>query len=221
MLLCASCNRAKSWSCENCENWTRITSYNVCYTKLLRVLSLGAITLKAVIGIPIIYSIIALAAFSAIYTIYGGLSSVAWTDFVQVGVLILGGLAVVWLGLDQVAVVNGDSGVISGFGNLFHNQADKFHTVLPATHEELPWTGVFMGGLWIAAFSYWGCNQYIIQRALAAKSLKEAQNGLLFASVLTIIVAIIIVFPGVIAAELFPDKIAARDEAFPVRNNFV
>lgn len=186
------------------------------FVNLTSVLSLGAITLQTVLGIPIIYSVIALAAISAIYTIYGGLSAVAWTDFVQVGVLILGGLAVVWLGLTQVAEVHGDVGIIAGFKELLVAQDEKFHTVLPMNHQELPWTGVFFGGLWIAAISYWGCNQYIIQRALAAKNMTEARNGLLFASFLSIVVAIIIVFPGVIASNLYADLIQSRDEAFPV-----
>ena len=186
------------------------------FVNLTSVLSLGAITLNAVLGIPIIYSVLALAALSALYTIYGGLSAVAWTDFIQVGVLILGGLAVVWLGLDRVAMEHGSHGLVRGFGSLLESMPEKFHTVLPASHDELPWTGVFLGGLWIAALSYWGCNQYIIQRALAAKNLKEAQNGLLFAAFLSVIVAIIIVLPGVIAGDLFADRITARDQAFPV-----
>ncbi len=186
------------------------------FVNLTSVLSLGAITLQAVLGIPIIYSVIALASFSALYTIYGGLSAVAWTDFVQVGVLVIGGLAVVWLGLERIAELENQTGIIQGFSSLLNHQSDKFHTILPVDHFELPWTGVFFGGLWIAALSYWGCNQYIIQRALAAKNLKEAQNGLLFASFLSIIVAVIIVLPGVIASDLFPSQVNARDEAFPV-----
>ncbi|MCK5208465.1 MAG: sodium/solute symporter [Cyclobacteriaceae bacterium] len=186
------------------------------FVNLTSVMSLGAITLNAVLGIPILYSVIALAAISAVYTIYGGLSAVAWTDFVQVGVLVLGGLAVVWLGLSQIAENNGSHGIIEGFNQLLDLQNDKFHTVLPMDHEELPWTGVFFGGLWIAALSYWGCNQYIIQRALAAKNINEAQKGLLFASFLSIVVAIIIVLPGVIASNLYTDLIQSRDEAFPV-----
>ena len=185
------------------------------FVNLTSVLSLGAITLEVVLGIPIIYSVIFLAFFSGIYTIYGGLSAIAWTDFIQVGVLIIGGISVVWLGLDQIAIKYDDNNLFGGFSNLLLNQADKFHTVLPANHVELPWTGVFFGGLWIAALSYWGCNQYIIQRALAAKNLKEAQHGLLFASVLSIIISIIIVAPGLIANELYGNQITARDEAFP------
>ena len=186
------------------------------FVNLTSVLSLGAITLNAVLGIPILYSVVILAVISAIYTIYGGLSAVAWTDFVQVGVLILGGISVVWLGLNEVALKNGYEGVAAGFGNLLKFQNDKFHTVLPASHEELPWTGVFFGGLWIAALSYWGCNQYIIQRALAAKNMNQARNGLLFAAFLSMVVAVIIVFPGVIASELYSEMIVSRDEAFPV-----
>ncbi len=186
------------------------------FVNLTSVLSLGAITLHSVLGIPIIYSIIGLALLSGIYTIYGGLPAVAWTDFIQVGVLIVGGLVVVWLGLDKIAMNHNDAGIIEGFSILMDSKPDKFHTVLPASHNEIPWTGVFLGGLWIAALSYWGCNQYIIQRALAAKNLNEAQKGLLFASLLSIIVAIIIVFPGVIASDLYADKITSRDQAFPV-----
>ena len=186
------------------------------FVNLTSVMSLGAITLHAVLGIPILYSVIALAAISAIYTIYGGLSAVAWTDFVQVCVLVLGGLAVVWLGLSQIADLHGDQGIFAGFNVLMEVQDEMFHTVLPMDHEELPWTGVFFGGLWIAAISYWGCNQYIIQRALAAKNINEARNGLLFASFLSIIVAIIIVLPGVIASNLYADLIHSRDQAFPI-----
>ena len=186
------------------------------FVNLTTVLSLGAITLEAVLGIPILYSVIGLALVSALYTIYGGLAAVAWTDFVQVAVLVLGGIAVVWIGLDEVAAKYAGEGVVTGWNELLANQSAKFHTVLPADHEELPWTGVFLGGLWIAALSYWGCNQYIIQRALAAKSLREAQHGLLFAAVLSVVVAVIIVLPGVIASELYAERITARDQAFPV-----
>ncbi len=186
------------------------------FVNITSVMSLGAITLYAVLGIPIIYSVVTLAVFSAIYTIYGGLTAVAWTDFVQVSVLVVGGLAVVFIGLDKIALNHGGEGIYTGFQHLLEFKSEKFHTVLPIDHDELPWTGVFFGGLWIAAISYWGCNQYIIQRALAAKNLKEAQIGLLFASFLSIVVAIIIVLPGVIASELFSEMIVSRDEAFPV-----
>jgi len=183
------------------------------FVNLTSVLALGAVTLQQVIGIPIVFGVIGLACFSAVYTIYGGLTSVAWTDFIQVGVLIAGGIAVTLIGLDKV----GDGqGIITGFTTLMHNAPDRFHTVLSADHHELPWTGVFCGGLFITAMSYWGCNQYIIQRALAAKSTSQAQYGLLFAAFLSLIVSVIIVLPGVIAGDLYPEMILKRDEAFPV-----
>lgn len=182
------------------------------FVNLTSVLSLGAITLQAVLGIPILYSIIGLAVVSAVYTIYGGLAAVAWTDFIQVLVLVIGGIAVVWIGLDTVSM---GKGLLVGLQDLIRQVPEKFHTILPASHSELPWTGVFLGGLWISGLSYWGCNQYIIQRALAAKNLKEAQNGLLFSAFLSLVVAVIIVLPGVIAFDLFGDQISSRDQAFP------
>jgi len=182
------------------------------FVNLTSVLSLGAITLEAVLGIPVLYSVVALALISAAYTIYGGLTAVAWTDFIQVGILLLGGASVVVIGLDRVA---GGEGALQGFITLLEVQPQSFHTILPADHPELPWTGIFLGGLWIAALSYWGCNQYIIQRALAAKNLNEAKHGLLFAAFLSLLVAIIIVVPGVIASNLFQEDITARDQAFP------
>ncbi|MBN2411404.1 sodium/solute symporter [candidate division KSB1 bacterium] len=183
------------------------------FVNLTSILALGAVTLEQVIGIPIVFGVIGLACFSAVYTVYGGLTSVAWTDFIQVGVLILGGIAVTLLGLDRV----GDGqGIITGFTTLMHNAPEKFHTVLNADHHELPWTGVFCGGLFITAMAYWGCNQYIIQRALAAKNISQAQYGLLFAAFLFLIVSIIIVLPGVIASDLYPEMVLKRDQAFPV-----
>ncbi|MCC7476785.1 MAG: sodium/solute symporter [Pirellulales bacterium] len=187
------------------------------FVNLTSVLSLGAITLQSVWGLSIGKGVILLAALSGLYTIYGGLSSVAWTDFIQVAVLVAGGLLITWLGLDAVG---GGEGATRGFFALIEKEPEKFHTVLASDHQELPWTGVFFGGLWIAAIAYWGCNQYIIQRALASKNLAEAQKGLLFASFLSLVVSVLIVLPGVIAHALYENQIAERDQAFPmlVRN---
>lgn len=183
------------------------------FVNLTSVMSLGAITLDSVLGIPIIWGIVGLACVSAAYTIYGGLSSVVWTDFLHVAVLVVGGFAVVCFGLNAITDTGG---IVAGFAACMKAAPEKFHTVLDASHNELPWPGIFFGGLWIAAISYWGCNQYIIQRALAAKSRREAQNGLLFASFLSLIVSIIIVLPGIIAFVLYRDVITSRDQAFPV-----
>jgi SSS family solute:Na+ symporter len=182
------------------------------FVNLTSVMYLGALTLETVMGLPLAYGILALAGVSALYTVYGGLTPVAWTDFIQVLVLVAGGVLVTFFGLEAVS---GGTGAWQGFLVLLREAPERFHTVLPASHPDLPWSGVFMGGLWIAALSYWGCNQYIIQRALAARSLRHAQYGLLFASFLSIIVSIIIVFPGIIASVLYGDLIQKADQAYP------
>lgn len=170
------------------------------FVNLTSVLYLGALTLQTVAGIPMGWGMAGLAVMCLIYTAYGGLSAVAWTDFIQVAVLFLGGVLVTWFGLQ--AIGNGE-GVLHGFQVMMKTVPDRFHTVLPADHPTLPWTGVFTGGLWIAALSYFGCNQYIIQRALAAKDVREAQTGLLFAAVLKVLLPLIVVLPGVIAFVLY------------------
>ncbi len=182
------------------------------FVNLTSVLYLGALSLETLVGLPIIYGIVALAVVSALYTVYGGLSPAVWTDFIQVAVLILGGLMVIYFGLNALSDGNG---TLAGFTQLMAQSPDRFHTVLEASHPDLPWTGVFLGGLWIAAISYWGCNQYIIQRALAAKSLSEAQYGLVFAALLSLLVSVIIVLPGIIASALYSDLITKADQAYP------
>lgn len=182
------------------------------FVNLTSVLYLGALALETLAGLPLLYGIVALAAVSALYTVYGGLSPAAWTDFIQVTVLVIGGLMVTYFGLNAISDGNGAA---TGFLELMAQFPDRFHTVLEASHPDLPWTGVFFGGLWIAAISYWGCNQYIIQRALAAKSLAEAQYGLVFAAFLSLLVSVIIVLPGIIASALYGDLITRPDQAYP------
>ncbi|HDO1327353.1 TPA: sodium/solute symporter [Aeromonas veronii] len=183
------------------------------FVNLTSILSLGAITLQSVMGVPIVYGCIILATISAFYTIYGGLSAVAWTDFIQVVVLVFGGFAVLYFGLNAIS---DNQGVLQGVVTLFETQRDSFHLVLSSDHPELPWTGVFLGGIIIAALPYWGCNQYIIQRALAAKNENEARNGLLFAAFLSFVVGVIIVIPGVIAKATIAEYVTSRDQAFPL-----
>ncbi len=184
------------------------------FVNLTSVLYLGALALHTIMGIKLIYGIIGLALFSAIYSIYGGLKAVAWTDVVQVIFLVGGGLVTSYLALDYLG---GDKGAISGFNNLLHLAPEKFDMILDKTHSsypELPGIWVILGGMWIANISYWGCNQYIIQRALAAKNLKEAQRGLVFSGYLKIIIPLIVVIPGIAAFALHAD-ITRPDEAYP------
>ena len=184
------------------------------FVNLTSILYLGALALRTIMGVPLLWGIIALAAFSALYTIYGGLKAVAWTDVVQVVVLIGGGLVTTVLALN--ALTDG-GGVFAGLGVLIEQAPDKFDMILARdnpNYKELPGIWVLIGGMWMAHFFYWGCNQYITQRALAAKSVREAQHGLLFGGYLKLVTPLIVVIPGIAAAVLNPD-LPKPDEAYP------
>lgn len=184
------------------------------FVNLTSVLYLGALALRTIMGVPLIWGIIGLALFSALYTIYGGLKAVAWTDVVQVFVLIVGGLVTTFFALDAVG---GGHGVLAGFSTMLQQVPDKFDMILDKSnpnYKELPGLGVLLGGMWMAHFFYWGCNQYITQRALAAKNIQEAQRGLLFGGYLKILTPLIVVIPGIAAYALHAD-IAKPDEAYP------
>ena len=172
-------------------------------------------------GINLIWGIIGLAVFSSLYTIYGGLKAVAWTDVVQVMVLIGGGLVTAILALDHLS---GGASWLTGLSNLVQQVPEKFDMILDSSHPnypQLPGISVLIGGMWIANLFYWGCNQYITQRALAAKSIKEAQRGVAFAGYLKILMPLIVVIPG-IAAYALNAQIAKPDEAYPwLLNQFV
>ncbi len=150
------------------------------------------------------------------YTIYGGLKAVVWSDLLQGGALLLGGAIVTILGLNLI----GEGNLIEGWNSFAQVNADKLHTVLPYNDPEIPWVAVFIGGLWIPNLFYWGCNQFITQRTLGAKSLAEGQKGIMLAALLKLIIPFIIVIPGIMALQLFGDDIAklggnVADKAYP------
>ncbi len=205
------------------------------FVNLTSVLYLGALAIETIMGIPIGYAIIGLALFAAVYSIYGGLKAVAWTDVVQVIFLIGGGLVTTFLALDAVS---DGQGVIAGFMNLLDQAPEKFNMILKEgelmipdgnggmkdAYMDLPGIGVIVGGMWIANLSYWGFNQYIIQRGLAAKSIKEAQRGVIFAGYLKILIPLIVVIPGIAAFVLTRDSglIDPSDKAYPwLLHNYV
>ncbi len=155
-------------------------------------------------GIPMWYGVIGLAFFAAAYSLYGGLSAVAWTDVIQVIFLVLGGLFTTYIALDLVT----DGGIFDGLKYILNAAPDHFKMILDESHSEymnLPGIGVLVGGLWVANLYYWGFNQYIIQRTLAAKSLKESQKGILFAAFLKLIIPLIVVIPGIAAYVITND----------------
>jgi SSS family solute:Na+ symporter len=183
------------------------------FVNLTSVLYLGALAMETILGIPLLWGIIGLAVFSGLYTIYGGLKAVAWTDVVQVVVLMAGGLVTTVLAVSAL----GDGGFWGGLGILLEKAPEKFDMILSSDHPnyaDLPGISVLIGGMWIANLFYWGCNQYITQRALAAKNLKEAQRGLVFAGYLKLLIPIIVVVPG-IAAFVHQADIAKADQAYP------
>ncbi len=181
------------------------------FVNLTTVLYLGALALETIIGVPLIYGVVGLALFAAAYSIYGGLSAVAWTDVIQVIFLVLGGLVTTYLALNTVS---GGEGFMSGLNTVFETVPERFEMILDKSNPEyknLPGLAVLVGGMWVANLYYWGFNQYIIQRTLAAKSLKEAQKGILFAAFLKLLIPLIVVIPGIAAYVMINDpEIMAR-----------
>ena len=178
---------------------------------------LGGLAIETIMGIDMIYAIIGLALFAAAYSLYGGLSAVAWTDVIQVVFLVLGGLVTTYIALNTVS---DGGGVIAGFNEILKAAPDKFHMVIDqfkadgstnSNYLDLPGIWVIVGGLWVANLYYWGFNQYIIQRTLAAKSLRESQKGILFAAFLKLIIPLVVVIPGIAAYVMVNDpEIMAR-----------
>lgn len=175
------------------------------FVNLTTVLYLGSLALETIIGIPMVYGVIGLALFAAAYSLYGGLSAVAWTDVIQVVFLVLGGLVTTYIALNTVS---GGDGVFAGLQSIYEAAPDRFTMILDRSNPEfknLPGIGVLVGGLWVANLYYWGFNQYIIQRTLAAKSLKESQKGILLAAFLKLIIPLIVVIPGIAAYVMIND----------------
>ncbi|HRF40292.1 MAG TPA: sodium/solute symporter, partial [Saprospiraceae bacterium] len=177
------------------------------FVNLATVLLLGALAMDTIIGTGdgslLLISMIGLAGVAIAYSVYGGLSAVAWTDVLQVGLLILGGLITNVLALQHVPP---DASAITGIKHVLDTASDKFHMILPKGHPsygDLPGIAVLVGGMWVANLYYWGFNQYIIQRALAAKSLPEAQRGLVFAGFLKLLIPLIVVVPGIVAWVMY------------------
>lgn len=184
------------------------------FVNLTSVLYLGALAIEAITGVDMLYGMAFLAVFSIAYSLYGGLKAVAYTDIIQVVLLMAGGLIVSYLALDKIAE---GQGAIEGFTLLMATVPEKFDMILDPSHEHyisLPGISVLVGGMWVMNFSYWGFNQYITQRTLAAKNLKEAQKGVMFAAFLKLLMPLIVVLPGIAAVMLMPD-LEKPDNAYP------
>ena len=184
------------------------------FVNLTSILWLGALAINTVAGVDLTVGLVALGTFAIAYSLYGGLRAVALTDIIQVVLLVLGGLLIAWILLDQVS---GGAGPMAGFSTLTAQAPDKFHMILQEGHPHymsLPGLSVLLGGMWIMNLSYWGFNQYIIQRALGAKSVDEAQKGIAFAAFLKLLMPVIVVLPGIAMFVLNAD-LASPDQAYP------
>jgi len=214
------------------------------FVNLTSVAWLGALAMEQILGWPMVYGVPGLLAFAGIYSIYGGLKAVAWTDVIQVVFLVGGGLITAFFALSAVAGDQG--GALEGFLIVLNKVREvpsdlHFSMILQEGVStipdgsggvkdpfiDLPGLAVIFGAMWLTNLGYWGFNQYIIQKGLAAKSLKEAKRGLIFAGYLKILIPIIVVIPGITAYVMFnhPDlshsleglsgTIDKADQAYP------
>lgn len=184
------------------------------FVNLTSIIWLGSIAVNQVAGVDQDIALYGLGAFALLYQIKGGLKAVALTDIVQVTLLVFGGLLVTGIALSQIG---GGAGIAGGLAELTRRVPEKFDMILSPDNphfKDLPGISVLLGGMWIANLSYWGFNQYIIQRALAAKNLKEAQKGVVLAAYLKLLMPVIIVLPGIAAVILAPD-LERADQAYP------
>jgi SSS family solute:Na+ symporter len=176
------------------------------------VLWLGGLAVEVLTGLSVLPAMAALGAFAIAYSIFGGLKAVALTDIIQVVILIIGGLIIAWLTMSMI----GGGSVFGGLERMYTELPDKFDMIFdketnPTGYDAMPGIWTLLGGLWILHLNYWGFNQYIIQRALGAKDLPEAQKGLVFAAALKLIMPLIIVLPGIAAVMLAMPEFGALD----------
>ncbi len=184
------------------------------FVNLTSIIWLGSIAVNRVAGVNQDVAIFGLGAFALLYQLRGGLKAVALTDIVQVTLLVLGGLLVSGITLSELG---GDAGILGGLNTLTARLPEHFDMILSPDsphYKELPGLSVLIGGMWIANLSYWGFNQYIIQRALAAKNIAEAQKGVVFAAYLKLLMPVIVVVPGIAAVMLAPG-LEKPDQAYP------
>jgi SSS family solute:Na+ symporter len=169
------------------------------------VLYSGALGLATMFGVNLTSAVWTIGIVAGAYTVYGGLKAVVWTDLFQGAALLLCGALVMVSGFEAVG----------GVRSFFEANADKLHLILPADHPEIPWTAMLVG-IWIPNLFYWGLNQFITQRTLGARSLAQGQLGIMFAATLKLTVPFIIVFPGIMAFQLYGSEITVGDQAYPL-----
>lgn len=199
---------------------------------LTSILYLGALAISSISGLNLTLCMVFLAVFAIMITL-GGMKVIGFTDVIQVFFLILGGLVTTYLALNLVAEKFGSTGVLNGFNLMKDNAADHFHMIFDKTNPnymDLPGLSVLIGGMLIINLNYWGCNQYITQRALGA-DIKTARSGILFAAFLKLLMPVIVVLPGIAAyvlyqkgsfqTEMLQDGSLNPDRAYPTLLNLL
>jgi len=191
-----------------------LTMFTYVLVTISTVLYSGGLTLQTLFGdlnnqTHLLYGVLTIGVIAGLYTVWGGLKAVAWADLFQGSALIIGGAITMVLGFKAI-----------GVKTFFEVNADRLHMFLPKEHPVLPWTALVVG-LWIPNFYYWGLNQYICQRTLAARTLRQGQLGVIFAAALKLIIPFIIILPGIMALHLYQDKMLVNgqvkaDAAYPV-----
>jgi len=203
------------------------------FVNLTSIIYLGALAITSISDISFGWSIACLALFSIIVTL-GGMKVIGYTDVIQVLVLIVGGLVTTYLALTLLSGHFGyGNNILKGLSILRKEAPDHFHMIFHKGnpyYKDLPGLSVVIGGMWINNLAYWGCNQYIIQRALGA-NLKTARSGLLFAAFLKLLVPVIVVLPGItmfvlhkngmFQNEMMPDGVIKPDHAYPTLMNLL
>ncbi len=208
------------------------------FVSLSGVIYAGALTMKDLlhqngVEVTLASACWVMGIMAAVYVAFGGLKACAWADLIQGTALIIGGGVIMWLALDHLgmlpvaqlvdgtgAAVSGVADTASGWTKMLALNGDKLHMVLPRTDLNIPWTALVVG-LWIPNFYYWGLNQYITQRTLGSASLREGQKGIVFAAALKLVIPFIIVFPGVMAFNMFSKdmaEFATKDESIKLAN---
>ncbi len=176
------------------------------FVTITAVLYSGGVTLSTIFDFDLTLSVWVVGIIAALYTTWGGLKAVAWADLFQGSGLLIGGLITMVVGFHAVG----------GVDAFFETNADKLHMILPADHPSLPWTALVLG-LWIPNFYYCGLNQFIVQRTLGAKTLRHGQLGIIFAAGLWLLVPFAIVFPGIMAYQLYGGEFGdTTDQAYPI-----
>lgn len=205
---------------------------------LTSILYLGALAVSGISGLEFYTCMVFLAVFAIVITI-GGMKVIGYTDVIQVFFLVIGGLAATYIAVNLVSdpdrgIADSISGLVNGFKDMTQNNEDHFHMIYPKGNPHymsLPGLTVLFGGMWIVNLNYWGCNQYITQRALGA-DLNTARNGLLFAAFLKLLMPVIVTLPGIAAYALYQkgmfqkemlgvDGTFNQDNAYPVLLNLL